>query len=354
MIAADSLDRRLAKLAVVDVAGRTQHRPHVALAALFSADDPVIANDPATLPASLRGTHCQSGKGIEIRLAAWISARDPTRFVAVAFGAGDHSTRTEDRLAPPPLSADDRLVFGPLVARVERLLEHPRLLALRFAGDHAAVLAGLARHGRPIQYAHIPEPLAVGDVWTKIAATPTPFETPSAGFALDWRTLDAWWRRGIHFTTLTHAAGISSTGDPVLDLRLPFDEPYHIPEGTAAAIARTKSRGKLIVAVGTRVVRAVECAANADGSIHAGSGVAVGRITRETKLRVVDAILTGVHAPAESHFELLRAFAGASAFLSVFTVLAQNGYRTHEFGDSVLIERQAVEDLPRCPGSAAR
>jgi len=161
MIAADRLDPGFAKLAIIDATGRVQHRPRTALTALFSPGDLVIANDAATLPASLRGTHCNSGKRIEIRLAAWIAAGNPTRFVAIAFGAGDHRARTEDRPAPPPLSAGDRLLLGPLVARVERLLDHPRLIALRFAGNRETVLAAFARHGRPIQYALVPEPLAL-------------------------------------------------------------------------------------------------------------------------------------------------------------------------------------------------
>jgi S-adenosylmethionine:tRNA ribosyltransferase-isomerase len=67
----------------------------------------------------------------------------------------------------------------------------------------------------------------------------------------DWRTLAAWRQRGISLATLTHAAGISSTGDPTLDLRLPFDEPYRIPERTAAVIHRAKSEGGCIIAIGT-------------------------------------------------------------------------------------------------------
>ena len=151
---------------------------------------------------------------------------------------------------------------------VERLLDHPRLIALRFLADRQAFFGGLARHGRPIQYAHVAEPLALWDVWTPIAANPIAFEAPSAGFALDWRTLAAWRQRGIGFATLTHAAGLSSTGDPALDQRLPFDEPYRISANTAAAIGRTKAKGGRIAAVGTTVVRALEAAANADGSVR--------------------------------------------------------------------------------------
>ncbi len=340
MIAADRPDRQSAKLLTVEANGGMRHLPRTALAMLFNPGDLVIANDAATLPASLCGMHLASGEPIEVRLAAWVTARDPTRFIAIAFGAGDHRTRTEDRPLPPIFSLGDRLSLGPIVADVERVLDHPRLIALRFLGDRGVILAGLALHGRPIQYAHIAVPLALWDIWTRIAANPLAFEPPSAGFALDWRTLAAWRQRGINFATLTHAAGISSTGDPMLDERLPFDEPYSISERTAAAIDQTKSTGGRIVAVGTTVVRSLESAANANGSVRTGCGIASGRMARETQLRVVDAVLSGVHQPGESHFELLRAFADDAVLNRVSAALTERGYRAHEFGDSILIQRQ--------------
>jgi S-adenosylmethionine:tRNA ribosyltransferase-isomerase len=340
MIAAEHLDRDAAKLLVVDAEGGFRHRARSALASLFHPGDLIVANDAATLPASLVGVHGRTGAQIEIRLAGWISLADPTRFIAIAFGTGDHRTRTEVRPAPPALSPGDRLALGPLQAVVRRLLDHPRLVEIAFAGEAATVLAGIARHGRPIQYAHVRQPLALWDVWTSIAAEPIAFEPPSAAFALDWRTLAAWRRRGIGFATLTHAAGISSTGDPALDARLPFDEPYRIPEPTAAAIGETQARGGRIVAIGTSVVRALEAAAGADGRVRAGDGMASGRIGRSTALRVVAAIVTGVHEPGESHYELLRAFAGDAVLARLSAALQTHGYRSHEFGDSMLIERR--------------
>jgi S-adenosylmethionine:tRNA ribosyltransferase-isomerase len=347
-------DRRSARLLTIDADGGMQHLPRAVLASLFSPGDLLIANDAATLPASLQGIHDASGEPIEVRLAAWVSIHDPTRFTAIAFGAGDHRTRTEERMLPPDLSPGDRLTLGPLVAIIERpIVEHPivvrpiverpiddpRLFQMRFLGDRATVIAGLARHGRPIQYAHVSEPLALWDVWTRFAADPVAFEPPSAGFAIDWHTRAVWRRRNIEFATLTHAAGISSTGHPLLDLRLPFDEPYRIPERTGTAIKRAKSKGRRIIAIGTTVVRALESAANADGSVRSGDGVARGRIGRETPLRVADAMLTGVHQPGESHFELLRAFADDASLEQMSEASARLGYRPHEFGDSMLIER---------------
>jgi S-adenosylmethionine:tRNA ribosyltransferase-isomerase len=71
------------------------------------------------------------------------------------------------------------------------------------------------------------------------------------------------------------------------------------------------------------------------------------RIGPATDLRVVDAVLTGVHEPGTSHRELLRAFADDATLERVDTELMRRGYRTHEFGDSALIERfRAAETDP--------
>jgi S-adenosylmethionine:tRNA ribosyltransferase-isomerase len=354
MIAADHPHRSARRLLVVDAGGGIRHLGASGLATLFEPGDLVVANDAATLPASLFGVHAPTGTPVEVRLAGWgdgsspaergppvlTSPFDPTYFTAIVFGAGDHRLRTEDRPLPPRLSPGDRLLLGPLVAAVDRVLNYPRLVALSFNGDIRAIWTGLARHGRPIQYAHVPEPLALPDVWTRIAAMPVAFEPPSAGFALDWRTLAAWRKRGIGFATLTHAAGISSTGDPVLDARLPFDEPYRIPEKTASAIARTRSRGGRIIAIGTTVVRALEAAAAFDGKIHPGEGIATGRIGEATELYIADAILSGVHQLGESHFELLRAFVDEARLDRMSGAAKSENYRSHEFGDFVLVERQ--------------
>ena len=39
-----------------------------------------------------------------------------------------------------------------------------------------------------------------------------------------------------------------------------------------------------------------------------GDGLATERIGPDSRLRVVDAILTGIHEPGTSHYQLLRAF----------------------------------------------
>ena len=238
------------------------------------------------------------------------------------------------------MAPGDRLALGPLSAVVKKLLGHPRLVSLRFDGSPDRIWAGLARHGHPIQYAHVPAPFALWDVWTPIAGPPVAFEPPSAGFMLGWQEVTDMGAKGVSFATLTHAAGISSTGNAELDLRLPFDEPYRIPEVTAAAIRQTHADGGRIVAVGTTVVRALEHAGGR-GLIRSGEDLATQRIGPRTQLRIVDAILSGTHEPGSSHYELLRAFADDATLRQVVSELDSYEYRTHEFGDSVFIERTA-------------
>lgn len=343
MIAASDAVQRppYAKLLEVDDRGNIRHRPRAEFTDLLHPGDLVIANDAATLPASLSGHHAPTGCSIEVRLAGRRSL-DPeqiSHFSAVVFGDGDFRLRTEDRPLPPSLKQGDRLELRPLLATVTRVLNHPRLVELAFDGSPGQIWEGLAKHGRPIQYSHVPSPLSLWDTWTPIAGPPVAFEPPSAGFALHWKALGVMSARGIAFATITHAAGISSTGDPSLDALLPFDEAYRIPASTALAIARAQAGGGRIVAVGTTVVRALEHAAAFDGTVRTGEGLATQRIGAASRLRVVNAILSGTHEAGTSHYDLLRAFADEETLTRMDQQLNVTGYRTHEFGDSIFLAR---------------
>jgi S-adenosylmethionine:tRNA ribosyltransferase-isomerase len=338
-----------ARLLAIDAGGGLCELPRSRLAGLFRPGDLLVANDAATLPASLTGVHAPSGASIEVRLAGRpsLAAADVGRFTAIVFGAGDHRTPTERRIEPPPMQPGDLLRLGPLTATVRRVFAQRRRIELGFDAPADAVWAGIAAHGRPIQYAHIAEPLALWDVWTAVAARPVAFEPPSAGFVLDWSVLETLRRLGVGFRTLTHAAGLSSTGDAALDALLPFDEAYELPAATVAAIAAAKDGGHRIVALGTTVARALEHAASRPGPLRAGPGVATQRLGPDSVLRVVDAIVSGTHEAGTSHHELLRAFADDAVLARADRLLEQRGYRTHEFGDSVWIERAADRAQPR-------
>ena len=333
-----------ARLLAIDENGQVSHHRASDLPSLLQPGDLLIANDAATIPASLHGTHVRSGRPVEVRLAGRrsLAAHDVTRFTAVVFGAGDYRTPTEHRPDPPSLRDGDELALGPLRTFVSRVLGHRRLVELEIDHPPAVVWEGIARHGRPIQYAYVTEPLAIWDTWTSIASTPVAFEAPSAGFVLDWASLRTIRSRGVTFASITHAAGLSSTGDADLDRLLPFDEPYYIPRTTALLIRQTARRGGRIVAVGTTVVRALEDAAPLPGWVLPGNGIATERITSLSQLRVVDAIVSGLHEAGSSHYDLLRAFQNDKALEQMTEQAAVGEYLAHEFGDAVFVARDAA------------
>jgi len=306
-----------------------------ALPELLRPGDLVVVNDAATLPASLHGT--AGDAPIELRLAG--EERDGT-WRAVVFGAGDWRTPTESRPPPPALAPGDVLCLGPgLRARVvSRSDLSARLLQIRFETPHDRFWSALYLHGRPIQYAYEALPLPLARVQTPYAARPWASEMPSAGRPLRLELLGRLRERGVQLATLTHAAGLSSTGDAALDAALPLPERYEIPPSTVTAVADARRRGGRVVAVGTTVVRALEGAArSAGGDLRPGAGVTDLRIGRGFEPRMVNGLLSGIHGRDSSHFELLSAFL-PGAFELLYSLHVITGrYRGHEFGDSTLI-----------------
>ena len=103
-----------ARLLVIDETGVVAHCRAGDLPRLLHRDDLVVANDAATIPASLHGTHLPTGLPIEVRLAGRrsLASRDVGRFTAVVFGAGDYRTPTEHRPEPPRLHPGDDLALA--------------------------------------------------------------------------------------------------------------------------------------------------------------------------------------------------------------------------------------------------
>jgi S-adenosylmethionine:tRNA ribosyltransferase-isomerase len=134
------------------------------LPSLVRAGDLFVVNDAATLPASLPA-RLPSGATGEVRL---VRERDEgRRWQALLFGAGDWRTPTEHRPAPEPVGVGARLEVAGLPATGSAVSRTSvRLFELAFESELDVVWAATYRHGRPIQYAHVPAPLALWSVQT--------------------------------------------------------------------------------------------------------------------------------------------------------------------------------------------
>jgi len=71
--------------------------------------------------------------------------------------------------------------------------------------------------------------------------------------------------------------------------------------------------------------------------VRAGDALADQRLGPSSRLRLVHAVLSGTHEPSSSHYQLLRAFLDEGTLAAASAALEASGYRTHEFGDSVLV-----------------
>jgi S-adenosylmethionine:tRNA ribosyltransferase-isomerase len=236
----------------------------------------------------------------------------------------------------------DTLTIAPdLVATIERVdARSPRLVAVRFAQHGAALWSALYRYGHPVQYAHVARPLELWHAQTPFASRPWAVEMPSAGRPLAWSLVASLRAHGVVLASITHAAGLSSTGDAELDAAPPLPERFDIPLATVTAVAATRAEGRRVVAVGTTVVRALEgCAALHGGELVAGDGTTDLRIDTHFRPRVVDAVLTGMHESGSSHRELLGAFAPEPLLTASFAHAEARGYLSHEFGDTLLVLR---------------
>jgi S-adenosylmethionine:tRNA ribosyltransferase-isomerase len=318
----DEVSRHAVRLVVIDrAADRVRLTKFNALPSLLGEGDLVVVNDAATLPGSLHGTTAH-GAAFELRLSRPVVG---TTLWGVAFGPGDHRTRTEDRLAPPPLGT--HVTIAGLPASV--VGQDGRLVELTVRADPDALWQALYAHGRAIQYAHRREQLPLYAVQTAYAARPWAAEMPSAGRPLTWDVLLELRRRGVTIARLTHAAGLSSTGDDALDRALPWPERYEIPRETLAAIGSARR----VIAVGTTVVRALESWALSGEA----SGIARLRLDPSYRPRVVAGLVSGLHSPGESHFELLQAFAPRDRLVRAIELAAAQGLSGHELGDACLV-----------------
>jgi len=324
-------------LLVIDGAHQA-HAEHTVmdLPALLRPGDLVVVNDAATLPASLR-VRAPSRREHELRFTAPGRAGS---WWAVVFGEGDWRTPTESRPAPDVLVPGDVLVAaGDVALAVRRTSARPtRLVGLAPSISDAAMVSLLYAHGRPVQYSYMADDVALEHVQTPFAIHPVAVEMPSAARPLVWSVVERLAARGIELATITHAAGLSATGDPALDAELPLPEHYAIPEATVHAIARTRRRGGRVLAVGTSVVRALEGnVRDHGGALRPGAGLTDLRITAGHRPRIVDGLLSGCHEPGTSHYDVVSVFAPAPLVDAAHRHAAEQGYLIHEFGDSVLL-----------------
>ena len=284
--------------------------------------DLLVVNTSRALPAAVRARRA-SGEAVQLRPCV----RRPGEWDALAV-------QVEPPHANVPLRPDEELIVGDAVLRVTgRRPDIPLLWRLELAGA-ADDLDLILRHGEPIRYSYVPEPVPLDAYQPVYASRPGSAESPSAGLPFTWELLHELRRRGAGLAELVLHTGLSSYQDDDFDLEHHlFEEWFELDQGAADAI----NRADRVLAVGTTVVRALETAAGEDGRVRAMRGWTRLAIGSGSRLRAVDALLTGMHEPEASHFDLLRAFLAEPLLRRAYREAIAAGYLWHEFGDAALV-----------------
>jgi len=316
------LKRDQVRLLVIDRAQRRiMHSRFDRLGRFLRPGDLLVVNSSRTIPAAVPARRV-NGEWIQLRPCV----RRPAAWDALAVEA-----------APPhrnvPLHWNEVVVLGGQVRAivVGRRMDIPFLWRLRVALDD---LDAILRYGEPIRYSYVPAPLTPDVYQTVFASHPGSAEIPSAGRAFTWELVFALRRRGIETVDIVLHTGLSSFQDDEFDAEHKlFEEWFSVSPQVAAAVGRARR----VIAVGTSVVRALETAAAGPRRVAATSGWTNLQIAPGSPLQVADALLTGLHEPQASHFDLLRTFVEEDLLMRAYGEAVDLGYLWHEFGDLSLI-----------------
>jgi len=163
---------------------------------------------------------------------------------------------------------------------------------------------------------------------------------PTAGLHFTSELLDALSGKGVVVSGLDLQVGPGTfkpveTDDPRQHPMHP--ERFEISPRLAALIELIREQGGRVWAVGTTVVRALESAANPDGTVRAGPGETSLMITPGYPFRVVDRLLTNFHLPRSTLLMLVSAFAGHSLVMAAYAHAVEERYRFYSYGDAMVI-----------------
>ncbi len=317
------LRRDGARLCVVERA--TERMTHTTVAHLgehLVPGDLLVVNSSRTLPAALRVAR-EDGQQVQLRPGA---LRDG-EWDALAVET-DPPHRNVGLRAGELLRARSGLE---LRVRAERP-DAP--LLWRMTVERGNLVATLLSDGEPIRYSYVPEPVPLEHYQTVYAGAPGSVEIPSAGRHLTWELLGELRNAGIDVTDIVLHCGLSSFQDDDVDLHKPLIEEWFAVRATTADRI---NRARRVIAVGTSVIRTLETAGDDEGTVHTMSGWTPLVITPQTKLRVVDALFTGLHEPPATHLDMLGALLDKRLLERAYAEVRERGYLWHEFGDAMLI-----------------
>lgn len=305
-------------------AGGIAHTRFAELPTILSPGDLVVVNTSRTLPASLSARRGDGGE-VTFNLSTPVPYEEEGGRWVVELRRG--GSRARDGRAGEVLTL-------PGGGRAELLAPYlgSRLWVASLTLP-APPLDYLGEHGEPIRYGHLEGEWPLSAHQNVYAAEPGSAEMPSAGRPFTTEIIAALVARGVDVAPVVLHTGVSSLESN----ENPYPERFSVPGWTADRANLARRLGGRVIAVGTTVVRALESAARADGSLAGRAGWTDLVVGPERPVRAVDGLLTGFHDSDSSHLRMLEAIVGPEFVARSYRAAAEAGYLRHEFGDVELL-----------------
>lgn len=213
-----------------------------------------------------------------------------------------------------------------------------RIIQFKYSGIFEEVLDKLGRMPLPPYIKH--ELKDRNRYQTVYARNDGSAAAPTAGLHFTEELLEEIKAKGINIVKITLHVGLGTfrpvKEDDILKHHM-HSEYYLVEEEAAKEINLARQNGKRIICVGTTVCRTLESAADASGTVHAGSGTTDIFIYPGYKFKLMDGLITNFHLPESTLIMLVSAFAGREKTLAAYEEAVNNRYRFFSFGDAMLI-----------------
>jgi len=321
---ARSLARDEVKL-LVAAGGRLSDHTFADLAHILEPGDLLVVNNSQTLPAAVV---------VDERRIVHFSTSLPGGLRVVEMRYRDRGG------TKPALDLEPGVVGLPGGARLELLAPYPvdtatRRLWVAHVESRIPLEDYLRSNGRAISYSNSNETWPLEAYQTVFARIPGSAEMPSAARPFSARLVTSLVAKGVGVAPITLHTGVSSLeiGED------PYAEWFEVPAATSELIMATRVRGDRVVAVGTTVVRALASVTDDTGGVRPGAGWTDLVVGPDSRLPMIDGLITGWHEPRSSHLDILRAFTRPDMLDECYSHALAKGYLWHEFGDSHLILR---------------
>lgn len=317
--------RTSSRLLHVDAAGGSHDSQFAFLTQLLKPNDLLVFNDTRVIQARLFGQKATGGK-VEVLIERITAINEALAHIKASKSPGPGSAL---RLAD--------VVNATVLGRADDLF------ILKF---DAPVLDILEQHGTvplPPYISHQPDAQDQQRYQTVYARAPGAVAAPTAGLHFDEAMFEQLKQMGVQRTFVTLHVG-AGTFQPVRDGDLAkhvmHAECYTVPESTIQAIARARTLGGRVIAVGTTSVRALESAAKLDPSLtQPQSGDTRLFIQPGFEYKVVDAMITNFHLPQSTLLMLVSAFIGLDTMKRAYQHAIRERYRFFSYGDAMFLER---------------